>query len=311
MVRIGDSDLDVLPLAAGGNVFGWTADEPTSFAVLDAFTAEPGVVVDTADGYSHWAPGNGGGESETVIGRWFAARPGARDRVVLATKVSSHPQFKGLAGANVAAAARASLRRLGTDRIDLYWAHWDDASVPLEETAAAFSRLVDEGLVRAIGLSNYSAERIDEWFAVAEREGLHRPVAHQPGYSLVERGYETASRPAAVRHHLGVLPYYSLASGFLSGKYRPDEPTPDTPRADRAAAYLTDRGRAVLAALDEVADARGVAVATVALAWLRVQPTVVAPIVSASRPEQVPDLLASIALDLTGDELAALTTASA
>ncbi len=309
MPRIGSSDLDVLPLAVGGNVFGWTADEPTSFALLDAFTQRPRVVIDTADGYNHWVPGHQGGESETIIGSWLAARPGARERVVLATKVSTHPQFRGLAAANVAAAARASLRRLGTDVIDLYWAHFDDASVPLEETAAAFSRLVDEGLVRYIGLSNYSAERIDEWFAIAQREGLHRPVAHQPGYNLVERGYETASRPAAQRHGLGVLPYYALASGFLSGKYRPDEPTPATPRATRAAGLLDDRGRAVLAALDEVASAHGVEVATVALAWLRVQPTVVAPIVSASRVEQVPALLASIDLDLTAEELAALTAA--
>ncbi len=309
MPRIGSSDLDVLPLAVGGNVFGWTADEPTSYALLDAFTQRPRVVIDTADGYNHWVPGHTGGESETIIGSWLAARPGARERVVLATKVSTHPQFRGLAAANVAAAARASLTRLGTDVIDLYWAHFDDASVPLEETAAAFSRLVDEGLVRYIGLSNYSAERIDEWFAIAQRESLHRPVAHQPGYNLVERGYETASRPAAQRHGLGVLPYYALASGFLSGKYRPDQPTPATPRATRAAGLLDDRGRAVLAALDEVASAHGVEVATVALAWLRVQPTVVAPIVSASRVEQVPALLASIDLDLTADELAALTAA--
>ena len=311
MPLIGNSDLDVLPLAVGGNVFGWTADEPTSFAVLDAFTERPGITVDTADGYSHWVPGHTGGESETIIGRWLAARPGKRDDVVLATKVSSHPQFKGLAAANVAAAARASLQRLRTDRIDLYWAHWDDASVPLEETAAAFSRLVDEGLVRTIGLSNYSAERIDEWFAIAERDGLHRPVAHQPKYNLVERDFETGTQPAALRHHLGVFPYYALAMGFLSGKYRPDAPLPESPRAGGAAAYLTDRGRAVLAALDEVAAAHGAAVASVALAWLRVQPTIVAPIVSASRVDQVPALLASTTLDLAPDELAALTAASA
>ena len=311
MALIGDSDLDVLPLAVGGNVFGWTADEPTSFALLDAFTQAPGISIDTADGYSHWVPGNTGGDSEAVIGRWLAARPGARDRVVLATKVSSHPQFRGLAGANVAAAARASLQRLQSDRIDLYWAHHDDPSVPLEETAAAFSRLVDEGLVRWIGLSNYSPERIDEWFAVAEREHLHRPVAYQPLYNLLEREFEGARRERAERYHLGVLPYSALASGFLSGKYRADEPVPATPRADRAAQYLDDRGRRVLAALDEVATAHGAAVASVALAWLRAQPTVVAPIASASRVDQVPALLASTTLTLTPAELAALTTASA
>ncbi len=311
MPLIGDSDLEVLPLAVGGNVFGWTADEPTSFALLDAFSQAAGISIDTADGYSHWVPGNTGGDSETIIGRWLAARPGARDRVVLATKVSSHPQFRGLAGANVAAAARASLQRLQTDRIDLYWAHHDDPSVPLEETAAAFSQVVDEGLVRWIGLSNYSPERIDEWFAVVEREHLHRPVAYQPQYNLLEREFEGARRERAERYHLGVLPYYALASGFLSGKYRADEPVPATPRADRAAHYLDDRGRRVLTALDAVAAAHGVAVASVALAWLRAQPTVVAPIASASRLDQVPALLASTTLDLTPDELATLTTASA
>ncbi|HEY0117622.1 MAG TPA: aldo/keto reductase [Cellulomonas sp.] len=311
MALIGDSDLDVLPLAVGGNVFGWTADEPTSFALLDAFTEAPGICLDTADGYSHWVPGNTGGDSEAIIGRWLTARPGTRDTVVVATKVSSHPQFRGLAGANVAAAARASLQRLQTDRIDLYWAHHDDASVPLEETAAAFSRLVDEGLVRWIGLSNYSPERIDEWFALAEREHLHRPVAYQPQYNLLEREFEGARRERAERYHLGVLPYYALASGFLSGKYRADQPVPATPRADRAAQYLDDRGRRVLAALDEVATAHRAAVASVALAWLRSQPTVVAPIASASRVDQVPALLASTTLALTSAELAALTAASA
>lgn len=310
MPLIGDSDLDVLPLAVGGNVFGWTADEPTSFALLDAFAQAPGLSVDTADGYSHWVPGHTGGESETILGRWFAARPGARERVVVATKVSSHPQFRGLAAANVAAAARESLRRLQTDRIDLYWAHHDDASVPLAETAAAFSALVDEGLVRWIGLSNYSPERIDEWVAIARRDGLHLPVAYQPQYNLLEREFEGARRERAEEHHLGVLPYYALASGFLSGKYRADAPAPATPRADRAAQYLDERGRRVLAALDEVAAAHGAAVASVALAWLRVQPTVVAPIASASRVDQVPALLASTTLDLAPDELAALTTAA-
>jgi aryl-alcohol dehydrogenase-like predicted oxidoreductase len=309
-VRVGDSDLAVQPLAVGGNVFGWTADEATSFAVLDAFTQRPAMTIDTADSYSHWVPGHTGGESERILGRWLAARPGRRDEVVLATKVFSHPQFHGLAPATVAAAARASLQRLGTDVIDLYWAHHDDTSVPLAQTAAAFSRLVDEGLIRWIGLSTYAPERIDEWFAIAEREGLHRPVALQPLYSLVERGFEDRLRATAAAHHLGVMPFYSLAMGFLSGKYRPDAPLPDGPRTGGASKYLDERGRRVLAALDEVAAAHGAAVASVALAWLRAQPTVVAPIVSASRPDQVPALLASIDLDLAPDELAALTAAS-
>lgn len=311
MVRVGDSDLDILPVAVGGNVFGWTADEAESFALLDAFTQPTGVCIDTADGYSHWAPGHVGGESETIIGRWLAARPGRRASVVLATKVFSHPQYHGLSAPNVAAAARASLRRLGTDVIDLYWAHHEDPDVPLEESARAFSRLVDEGLVRWIGLSNYTPERIDEWFAIAERDGLHRPVALQPQYNLVERAFEDGLRQRAERYHLGVFPYYALAMGFLSGKYRPDAPLPTTPRAGGASKYLDDRGRRVLAALDEVAAAHGVAPATVALAWLREQPTVVAPIVSASRTDQVPALLASVHLALAPGELDALTAAGA
>jgi aryl-alcohol dehydrogenase-like predicted oxidoreductase len=309
MPLIGDSDLDVLPLAVGGNVFGWTADEPTSFAVLDAFSEAPGISIDTADGYNRWVPGHVGGESEAIIGRWLAARPGKRDDVVIATKAGRHSQLEGLAPSTIATAARASLQRLGTEHIDLYWAHFDDPDVPLEETAAAFSRLVDEGLIRWIGLSNYSAERIDEWFAIAARENLHTPVAHQPGYSLVNRAFETTTRDAAARHHLGVLPYSTLASGFLSGKYRPDH-QPEGERLGSASRYFTDKGWRVLTAIDEVADARGVEVSSVALAWLRAQPTIVAPIASASRVEQVPALLASTTLELTPEELATLTAAA-
>jgi aryl-alcohol dehydrogenase-like predicted oxidoreductase len=309
MPLIGDSDLDVLPLAVGGNVFGWTADEATSFAILDAFSEAPGLSIDTADGYNRWVPGHVGGESEAIIGRWLAARPGKRDDVVIATKAGRHAELMGLAPATIATAARASLQRLGTDRIDLYWAHFDDPEVPLEETAAAFSRLVDEGLVRWIGLSNYSAERIDEWFAIASRENLHAPVAHQPGYSLVNRAFETTTRDAAARHHLGVLPYSTLASGFLSGKYRPEH-QPEGERLGSASRYFTDKGWRVLAAIDDVADARGAAVSSVALAWVGAQPTIVAPIASASRVEQVPALLASTTLELTPEELAALTAAA-
>lgn len=298
-----------LPLVLGGNVFGWTADERTSHEVLDAFVGAGGSLVDTADGYSAWVPGNSGGDSETIIGRWFAAS-GRRDDVSLATKVSQHPDFRGLAAANVAAAARASLQRLQTDRIDLYYAHFDDESVPLAETAAAFSTLVDEGLVRTIGVSNYTPERVAEWFTIAEQEGLHRPVALQPRYNLVERGYEEAYRPLAERLGLDVFPYYGLASGFLTGKYR-DGATVVSARAQGASRYLDDRGRRVLAALDEVAAAHGTPVAAVALAWLRQQPTVTAPIASARTVSQVDDLVASAAVTLTSDELAALDAASA
>ncbi|MDN4483124.1 aldo/keto reductase [Demequina lignilytica] len=306
---LGTLDLSGAPLALGGNVFGWTADREASFAILDGFVAAGGRMIDTADAYSAWAPGNSGGESETVIGEWLAAGR-SRDDVLVATKVSQHPEFAGLAAANVAAAARASLARLGTDRLDLYYAHFDDASTPLEETVAAFSTLVDQGLVREIGISNHSAARIDEWMAIAEREGLHRPVALQPHYNLMERDFETELRAAVERHGLGVLPYWALAKGFLTGKYR-DGVEVDSQRAGQAAEYLDDRGRAVLAALDAAADAHGVPVATVALAWLRSQPAVVAPIASARTVGQLDPLIAALTLELTEDEVQALTDASA
>jgi len=306
---IGSSDLEVYPLSLGGNVFGWTADRQTSFDVLDGYTAAGGNFVDTADGYSAWVPGNTGGDSERIIGEWFDAR-GNRDQVVLATKVSQHPDFKGLAADNIRRAADASLERLRSDYIDLYYAHFDDETVPLEETVAALSGLVDAGKVRYIGISNYSPERIEEWFRITEREGLHRAVALQPHYNLVERGYESSYRPIAEREGLGVMPYFALAAGFLTGKYR-DGVTVDSARAGGASKYLDDTGRAVLAALDEVAAAHGVSVATVALAWLAAQPTITAPIASARTLEQLPDLLASVDLQLSADDLAALDGASA
>lgn len=305
---IGSSDLEVFPLSLGGNVFGWTADRETSFDVLDGYTAAGGNFVDTADGYSAWVPGNTGGDSERILGEWFEAR-GNRDQVVLATKVSQHPDFKGLAADNIRRAADASLERLKSDYIDLYYAHFDDETVPLEETVAALSGLVDAGKVRYIGISNYSPERIEEWFRITEREGLHRAVALQPHYNLVERGYETTYRPIAEREGLGVMPYFALAAGFLTGKYR-DGVTVDSARAGGAAKYLDDTGRAVLSALDEVAAAHGASVASVALAWLAAQPTITAPIASARTTEQLPDLLASVDLELTGDELDALAGAS-
>lgn len=311
---IGTSGIEIAPLALGANTFGWTSARDESFDVLDAFVAGGGDFVDTADGYSHWVPGNGGGESETIIGEWIAAR-GNRDRVIIATKVSTHPQFKGLAPDNVRAAADASLARLGTDRIDLYYAHYDDADTPLEETVAAFSGLVDAGKVRAIGVSNYTADRVEEWCRIAREGGYHLPVALQPHYSLVERDFETNGlRDAAEREGLSVFSYYSLARGFLAGKYRDAADATAagaSPRAEGAMVYLDDRGRAVLAALDEIAAAHDVEVATVSLAWLRLQPTVAAPIASARTVAQLPALLASMTLDLSAAELDALSAASA
>ena len=311
MTTIGTSDLDVFPLALGGNTFGWTSDAAESHGVLDAFAAAGGNFVDTADGYSSWVPGNSGGESETIIGSWFA-KNGNRDRVVLGTKVSQHPDFRGLAAANVAAAADASLARLGTDYIDLYYAHFDDAETPLDETASAFNDLVVAGKVRYIALSNYTSERVAEWFAIAEKNGFALPVALQPHYNLVHREpFESDFGPIVAEKQLGVVPYYALASGFLTGKYRSADDLGKSPRGQGAAAYLNDSGLGVLAALDDAASAHGVAVASVALAWLLTKPNVVAPVVSASRPEQVLDLTAAAHLQLTRHQVAELDRISA
>ncbi|VXB16422.1 aldo/keto reductase [Plantibacter sp. T3] len=304
---LGTSDLSVFPLNLGGNVFGWTADRQTSFDILDAYVAGGGNFIDTADGYSAWVPGNTGGDSERLIGEWQELR-GNRDELVIATKVSQHPDFQGLAADNILKAADASLERLRTDHIDLYYAHFDDESVPLEETVTALSSLVDAGKVRYLGISNYSAARIAEWFEIVEAKGLHRPIALQPHYNLVERDFEGELRTIAEREQLAVLPYFSLAKGFLTGKYR-EGSSVDSVRAEGAQAYLAAHA-ALLPVLDEVAAAHGVSVATVSLAWLRSQPTVAAPIASARTVEQLPDLLASATLELSADELAALTAAS-
>ncbi|KAM9861943.1 aldo/keto reductase [Leucobacter sp. BZR 635] len=312
-VQIGRSELAVAPLSLGANVFGWTADRDTSFAVLDGFVAGGGDFVDTADGYSAWVPGNSGGDSEKIIGEWLTAR-GSRDAVTIATKVSTHPDFPGLAAENVRTAADASLARLQTDRIDLYYAHFDDAETPLAETVAAFSDLVDAGKIRAIGVSNYTAERVAEWFQIAREGGYHLPVALQPHYNLMERGFEVNGlRAVAEAEELSVFPYFGLAKGFLAGKYR-DEAAAQaegaSPRAGQAIGYLDDRGRRVLAALDAVAVEHGAQVVSVALAWLRLQPTVGAPIASARSTEQLPALLASMEPDLSPAELASLTEAA-
>ncbi len=309
--KLGSSDLEVFPLALGGNVFGWTADQDTSFAVLDAYTAAGGNFVDTADTYSSWVEGNSGGESETVLGKWLAAR-GNRADVLIATKVSQHPEYPGLSAANIKAAADASLRRLGTDHIDLYYTHYDKPEVPVEEIIGALDALVKAGKVRHIAASNISAERLAAFLEFSDREGLARYVALQPHYNLVSRDtYEGGLRDLAERENLAAVPYYALASGFLTGKYRPGTQV-DSARAGGAAKHLeTERGRRVLAALDEVAEAHGASVATVALAWLAAQPTVAAPIASARTVEQLPALLGVAELALTDEELVRLTQASA
>ncbi|GGJ43114.1 NADP-dependent aryl-alcohol dehydrogenase [Streptomyces brasiliensis] len=309
--KLGSSGLEVFPLVLGGNVFGWTADEPTSFAVLDAYTAAGGNFVDTADSYSAFAAGNKGGESETIIGKWVKDR-GNRSDVVIATKVSQHPDFPGLSAANIKAAADASLRRLGTDYIDLYYPHFDKPEVPVEEIIGALDELVRAGKVRHIAASNITAERLQESLDFSDREGLARYVALQPHYNLVSRDtYEGPLQELAARTGLAAVPYFALAAGFLTGKYRPGT-TVDGPRAGGAAKHLgTERGRQVLTALDEIAKAHDTAVPTVALAWLASRPTVVAPIASARTVEQLPALLAVADLTLTETELDRLTSASA
>lgn len=310
MTRIGTSDLDVFPLALGGNVFGWTADRDASFAVLDAFVAGGGDFIDTADSYSAWVPGNSGGESETIVGEWLASRK--PENVLVATKVSQHPDFRGLSGANVRKAAEASLSRLGVDAIDLYYAHFDDETVPLEETVAAFGQLVTDGLVRHIAVSNYTADRIREWIGISDRLGSARPVAVQPHYNLVHRNdVEETIIPVAEEFELSLIPYYSLASGFLTGKYRStDAAGQNSPRAQGAAKYATDAGLRIIDALGEIGEAHGASIAATSLAWLRAQPTVAAPIASARSVEQVPDLLAGGRLELAADEVQRLNRVS-
>ncbi|GGV00988.1 NADP-dependent aryl-alcohol dehydrogenase [Streptomyces filipinensis] len=308
---LGSSDLKVFPLSLGGNVFGWTADEETSFAVLDAYTAAGGNFLDTADAYSAWVEGNKGGESETIIGKWVKAR-GNRDSVVIATKVSQHPEYQGLSAANIKAAADASLRRLGTDHIDLYYTHFDKPEVPVEEIIGALDELVKAGKVRHIAASNITPERLQASLDFSAREGLARYVALQPHYNLVSRDtYEGPLQDLAAREGLSAVPYFSLASGFLTGKYRPGTQV-DSARAGSAAKHAdSERGRKVLAALDEVAAAHEAPVATVALAWLAAQPTITAPIASARTVDQLPALLGVAELRLTEAELAKLTEASA
>jgi aryl-alcohol dehydrogenase (NADP+) len=310
MARIGDSDLDVFPLSLGGNVFGWTADHDTSLAILDAHADGGGNFIDTSDSYMWSVPGNSGGESETLIGEWFTSR-GSRDATVIATKVSRHPQFLGLSASNIRAAADASLARLQTDRIDLYYAHFEDPETPLAETAAAFDELVRAGKVRYTGLSNFSPENIEVYIDICKTNDFALPVALQPHYNLVHRNdFEDELAPIAEREHLGVVPYYALASGFLTGKYRSKDDLPAGARSKAASAYVTEQGLAIVDELERIGLAHGASIATTALAWLLAKPTVVAPIASASRVAQVPDLLAVAGVELSPEEVARLDAVS-
>jgi len=309
MRKLGATELEVFPICLGGNVFGWTASEAESFAVLDAYVAGGGNFVDTADAYSAWAPGNAGGESEEILGRFMASR-GNRERVVVATKVGKLAGLTGLSAGTIRKAAEDSLRRLRTDRIDLYYAHADDPATPLEETLAAFDALVREGKVREIAASNYAASRLAEALATSDREGLARYVALQPHYNLVHRAeYEGALQALCVREGLAVFPYYSLASGFLAGKYRPGKAV-ESVRSGAAAKHLDETGLRVLATLDSIAAERGTTVAAIALAWLLGRPGVAAPIASARTPDQLAELLPAAALALTTEESDRLEAAS-
>ncbi|SRR6266536_2541497 len=310
MTRVALAGLEVHPLCLGGNVFGWTSDEATSFAVLDAYVAAGGNFIDTADSYSVWIPGLSGGESETIIGRWLQRRA-RRDDLVIATKVGRLPDFPGLSRKSIIGGLEASLRRLHTDYVDVYFTHVDDETVPLTETLRALDELVRAGKVRYLGASNYSATRLEQALAVARAERLAPFVAYQHEYNLVERaGYEAKHQAVCAAEGVAFMPYYSLANGFLTGKYRSGQ-VPESARSAKASRYLDQRGAAVLAVLDELAAAHRTNVAAVALAWLARQPTVTTPVASARTPAQLAALLEFTDLRLADDEVAQLDTITA
>ncbi|WP_449468158.1 aldo/keto reductase [Stenotrophomonas humi] len=310
--ELGRSGLQASPIAFGGNVFGWSADEKTSFALLDAFVDAGFNLIDTADVYPAWVPGNRGGESETIIGRWLT-HSGKRDKVLVATKVAKWAEHPGLSADNINEAVEDSLRRLQTDVIDLYQAHEDDESVPLEETLGAFARLIEAGKVRAIGASNYSAARLRDALKVSADYHLPRYETLQPEYNLYDRaGYEAELEPLAREHSLGVISYYSLASGFLTGKYRSasDAAKSSARGAKVVEHYVNPRGLRILTALDDLAVTHKATPAQVALAWLIARPGITAPIVSATGVEQLHDVLAAARLTLSEADITQLDVAS-
>lgn len=311
--RLGSTDLETMPLVLGGNVFGWTADRTASFAVLDAFVDAGGTMIDTADAYSAWATGHVGGESETVIGDWLRAS-GKRDRILIATKVGmlSGEGGEKLAPARIVAACEASLKRLGTDRIDIYFAHRDDEATPQAAVMEAFGKLVDAGKVRVIGASNFHAARLKSANEAAAEAGLPRYHVLEPEYNLVSRHrFEGELQDYCVEHNIGVTPYYGLASGFLTGKYRTRDGLGKSVRGGRMGDLLDGKGATVLAAMDTVATETGANLAQIALAWLMAQPGVTAPIASARNVAQLNELLPATTLTLSADQLALLTNAGA
>lgn len=313
MRPIGASGLSIAPLVLGGNVFGWTADEAMSHRLLDQFVDAGLNAIDTADAYSRWVPGHKGGESETIIGNWLSAS-GKREKVMLATKVGwdMGPGGKGLAKNYIIKSVEGSLQRLRTDRIDLYQSHKDDPEVPQEETLAAYQTLIEQGKVRVIGASNYTGARLGEALSLARSKGMPRYQCLQPHYNLYERsGYERDLEPLVQKEGIGVIPYYALASGFLTGKYRSAADFGKSPRGAGMQKYLDARGLRILQALDETAAETGATLAQVALAWLMARPSITAPIASATNPEQLKELIGATCLSLAPAAIARLEAASA
>jgi aryl-alcohol dehydrogenase-like predicted oxidoreductase len=313
--KLGNSGLEIGPLALGGNVFDWTADEKTSHAVLDAFAGAGFDCIDTANAYSVWVPGHKGGESEIVIGNWLKKR-GGRDKVVIATKVGAPmgDGGKGLAKDYIAKEVEASLKRLQTDYIDLYQSHYDDEATPIEETLQAFAKLIQQGKVRALGASNFSVPRLVESLETSKRLGLPRYESLQPLYNLYDRkDYEAEREALCVKENIGVIPYYALAAGFLTGKYRSEADLGKSERGNRSvkAKYLNERGLRILKALDEVAARANAKPSQIAIAWLMTRPGITAPIASATSVAQLEELVAATRITLDGDALKTLNAASA
>jgi aryl-alcohol dehydrogenase-like predicted oxidoreductase len=310
---LGKAGFSVAPLCLGGNVFGWTADEAQSFKILDAFVAGGGNFIDTADVYSRWVPGHQGGESETIIGNWLKAR-GGRDKVVIATKTGAEmtPTDKGLARARVEKQIEASLKRLNTDYVDLYYSHRDDAETPMEEVLETYDRLIKAGKVRAIGASNFTAERLGEALSTADAKGLPRYTVLQPLYNLYDRTeFEGPLQDLCVREGVAVAPYYTLASGFLTGKYRSEADLSQSARGGKIGTnYLNPQGLKLLEAMDGVAQRLGVKPSQIAVAWLAARPSVAAPIASATKLEQLEELLAAVQLKLDAEAMAVLDAAA-
>lgn len=310
--KLGRTTLDVSPLCFGGNVFGWTVDEATSFTLLDRFVDAGFNFIDTADAYSSWAPGNIGGESETIIGNWLKSR-GVRNKVIIATKVGSEmgPDEKGLSPAYIRKAVDASLKRLQTDYIDLYQSHWDDPETPFEDVLGTYQELIKAGKVRFIGASNLSPQRLNEALETAQKHNLPRYESLQPLYNLYDRSdFENGLQQICKDQELGVIPYFSLAAGFLTGKYRSKDDLIQKARGQTVGKYLNERGARIIDALVKLAEAKSATPAQIAIAWLIAQPTITAPIASATRSTQLGELIEAVNLKLTDEEIALLKEAS-